>query len=444
VINESKLQKMIRFNPSQLLVIIFAVGIAAGSALLMLPVSTHEPIRWIDALFIATSAMTVTGLATVDPGSTFTYTGQFIIAMLIQLGGLGIMSFGVLIFILLGKKIGIKERLVMQTALNQTSIGGVINLVKYLFYFSLSIEFIAMIFLSFRWIPEYGWSKGLFYSFFHAISAFNNAGFALWPDNLMRYVGDPLINLVLSSLFIIGGIGFTVLVDVWRKRSFKKFSLHTKLMLVGTLVINVTAMFIIFAIEYSNPATLGDLSSGSKLLASYFQAVTPRTAGFNTLDMASLEDTTLFLMVILMFIGAGSASTGGGIKLTTAIIILLSTITFLRGREEISIAKRSINSRYIMKALAITVASLLFVLVAVFILTLSENLTFMEILFEVVSAFGTVGLSMSVTPKLSDLGKEVIIFIMFLGKIGPLTLLFTIAKPQKQKIKYPNEDILTG
>ncbi|UAL54866.1 TrkH family potassium uptake protein [Bacillus sp. CMF21] len=435
---------MIRFNPSQLLVTIFAVGIAGGSALLMLPVSTHEPIRWIDALFIATSAMTVTGLAPVDPGSTFTYTGQFIIAMLIQLGGLGIMSFGVLIYILLGRKIGIKERLVMQTALNQTSIGGVINLVKYLFYFSLSIEFIAMIFLSFRWIPEYGWSKGLFYSFFHAISAFNNAGFALWPDNLMRYVGDPLINLVLSSLFIIGGIGFTVLVDVWRKRSFKKFSLHTKLMLVGTLVINVTAMFIIFVIEYSNPATLGDLSSGSKLLASYFQAVTPRTAGFNTLDMASLEDTTLFLMVILMFIGAGSASTGGGIKLTTAIIILLATITFLRGREEISIAKRSINTRYIVKALAITVASLLFVLVAVFILTLSENLTFMEILFEVVSAFGTVGLSMSVTPKLSDLGKEVIIFIMFLGKVGPLTLLFSIAKPQKQKIKYPNEDILTG
>jgi trk system potassium uptake protein TrkH len=435
---------MIRFNPSQLLVAIFAVGIAGGSVLLMLPVSTHEPIRWIDALFIATSAMTVTGLATVDPGSTFTYTGQFFIAMLIQLGGLGIMSFGVLIYILLGRKIGIKERLVMQTALNQTSIGGVINLVKYLFFFSLSIEFIAMIFLSFRWIPEYGWSKGLFYSFFHAISAFNNAGFALWPDNLMRYVGDPLVNLVLSSLFIIGGIGFTVLVDVWRKRSFKKFSLHTKLMLVGTLVINVTAMFIIFAIEYSNPATLGDLSSGSKLLASYFQAVTPRTAGFNTLDMASLEDTTLFLMVILMFIGAGSASTGGGIKLTTAIIILLATITFLRGREEISIAKRSINSRYIVKALAITVASLLFVLVAVFILTLSENLTFMEILFEVVSAFGTVGLSMSVTPKLSDLGKEVIIFIMFLGKVGPLTLLFSIAKPQKQKIKYPNEDILTG
>ncbi|USK36389.1 TrkH family potassium uptake protein [Bacillus sp. F19] len=435
---------MIRLNPSQLLVIIFAVGIATGSALLMLPVSTNEPIRWLDALFIATSAMTVTGLTTVDPGSTFTYTGQFIIAMLIQLGGLGIMSFGVLIYIVLGRKIGIKERLVMQTALNQTSIGGVINLVKYLFYFSLSIEFIAMIFLSFRWIPEYGWSKGLFYSFFHAISAFNNAGFALWPDNLMRYVGDPLINLVLSSLFIIGGIGFTVLVDVWRKRSFKKFSLHTKLMLVGTLGINVTAMFIIFVIEYSNPATLGDLSSGSKLLASYFQAVSPRTAGFNTLDMASLEDTTLFLMVILMFIGAGSASTGGGIKLTTAVIILLATITFLRGREEISVAKRSINTRYIVKALAITVVSLLFVLVAVFILTLSENLTFMEILFEVVSAFGTVGLSMSVTPKLSDLGKEVIIFIMFLGKVGPLTLLFSIAKPQKQKIKYPNEDILTG
>ncbi|MEK3807258.1 TrkH family potassium uptake protein [Metabacillus sp. SLBN-84] len=435
---------MIRFNPSQLLVIVFAAGISLGSALLMLPISTHEPIRWIDAFFVATSAMTVTGLSPVDPGSTFTYTGQFIIAMLIQLGGLGIMSFGVLIYMVLGRKIGIKERLMMQTALNQTSIGGVINLVKYLFLFSLIIEFIAMIFLSFRWVPEFGWEKGLFYSFFHSISAFNNAGFALWPDNLMRYVGDPLINFVLSSLFIIGGIGFTVLIDIWRKRSFKKFSLHTKLMLVGTLIINTAAMFIIFFIEYSNPETLGNLSSGSKLLASYFQAVSPRTAGFNTLDMASLEDSTLFLMIILMFVGAGSASTGGGIKLTTAIIILFATFSFLRGRETLNIAKRSLHPKYIVKALAITVASLLFVITAVFILTVSEDLTFMEIVFEVVSAFGTVGLSMSVTPKLTDLGKQVIIFIMFLGKVGPLTLLFSIAKPQKEKIKYPNEDILTG
>ncbi|MDQ0857492.1 trk system potassium uptake protein TrkH [Bacillus sp. V2I10] len=444
MIRAQKLQKMIRFNPSQLLVIVFAAGIILGAVLLKLPIATHDSIRWLDALFISASAMTVTGLATVDPGSTFTTFGQTIIAILIQLGGLGIMSFAILTYMVLGKKIGIKERLVMQQALNQTSIGGVVNLVKYLFLFSIMIEFIAMVFLSFRWVPEFGWSKGLFFSFFHAISAFNNAGFSLWPDNIIRYVNDPLVNIVISCLFIIGGIGFTVLLDVWKKRKFSKFSLHTRIMLVGTLVINVIAMLFIFFVEYSNPETLGELSSGGKLLASYFQAVSPRTAGFNTLDMASLDEATLFLMIILMFIGGGSASTAGGIKLTTAIIIVLATITFLRGKEDITIGRRSIHSRYILKALAIAMFSLMFVIIAIFVLTISEKATFMEILFETVSAFGTVGLSMGITGNLTDLGKEVIIVIMFIGKVGPLTLLFTLTKPQKQKIKYPNEDILTG
>ncbi len=442
--SRKRMQRLTRLNPSQLLVVVFAAGIVLGTVLLKLPFATHESVRWLDALFIAASAMTVTGLATVDPGSTFTTFGQTIIALLIQLGGLGIMSFAILIYMVLGRKIGIKERLVMQHALNQTSLGGVVNLVKHLFLFSILIEFVAMVFLSIRWVPEFGWSKGLFYSFFHSISAFNNAGFALWPDNIIRYVNDPLVNIVISSLFIIGGIGFTVLLDIWKKRKFSKFSLHTRIMLIGTLVLNVFAMFFIFFVEYSNPETLGNLSSGSKLLASYFQAVSPRTAGFNTLDMASLDEATLFLMIILMFIGGGSASTAGGIKLTTAIIIVFATITFLRGKEDLTIGRRSIHPRFILKALAIAMVSLMFVLTAIFIMTLSEKASFIEILFEVVSAFGTVGLSMGITGSLSDLGKEVIIIIMFIGKVGPLTLLFSLAKPKKEKIKYPNEDILTG
>ncbi|PGT85343.1 TrkH family potassium uptake protein [Bacillus sp. AFS040349] len=439
------MKKFIKLNPSQLLIVVFVVSITVGTILLKLPFSTHDHIKWIDALFIATSAMTVTGLATVDPGTTFTTFGQLIIALLIQVGGLGIMSFAVLIFIMLGKKIGLKERLLMQHALNQTSVGGIIKLVQYLFIFSITIEMIAMVFLAIRWVPQFGLAKGLFYSFFHSISAFNNAGFALWSDNLIQYVGDPIINIVISFLFIVGGIGFTVLVDVWKKRSYKKLSLHTKLMVTGTLVLNIIAMFFIFCVEYSNPQTLGSLSLGDKLWASYFQAVSPRTAGFNTVDMGGLDETTIFFIIILMFIGAGSGSTGGGIKLTTALVIGLATVTFLRGKNDIVVSKRTIHSSFILKALAITMISIVFVILGILLLNITEKeASFLDIMFEVVSAFGTVGLSTGLTGMLTFAGKQIIIFIMFLGKIGPLTLMFSLASPSKEKIRYPQEDILTG
>jgi trk system potassium uptake protein TrkH len=241
-----------------------------------------------------------------------------------------------------------------------------------------------------------------------------------------------------------GGIGFTVLVDIWHKRSFKKFSLHTKLMLVGTFVINVIAMLFIFCVEYSNPNTLGELTLGKKLWAAYFQAVSPRTAGFNTIDIGSLDETTIFILIILMFIGAGSGSTGGGIKLTTALVIGLATISFLRGKSEIVISRRTINSGYILKALSITMVSIVFVIIATVMINLTEKAPFIDLLFEVVSAFGTVGLSTGITAELTPIGKQIIVFIMFVGKLGPLTLMFSLAKPSKEKIRYPQEDILTG
>ncbi|XQY91333.1 TrkH family potassium uptake protein [Metabacillus sp. HB246100] len=439
------MKRYVNLNPSQLLVVIFVISISIGTFLLKLPFATYDSIKWVDALFISTSAMTVTGLATVDPGTTFTLFGQMIIAFLIQVGGLGIMSFAVLIFLVLGKKIGLKERLLIQHALNQTSVGGVIKLVKYLFLFSITIELMAMLFLSIRWVPQFGWSKGLFYSFFHSISAFNNAGFALWPDNLMQFVGDPLVNIVISVLFIIGGIGFVVLVDIWQKRSFKKLSLHTKLMIVGTFMMNLIAMVFLFCVEYHNPYTLGGLTFGEKLWASYFQAVSPRTAGFNTLDISQLDETSLFFIMILMFIGAGSGSTGGGIKLTTALVITLATISFLRGKNEVVVAKRTIPSSTIGKTLAITMTSILFVILGILLLNITENQTpFLDLMFEVVSAFGTAGLSTGVTAGLTAIGKQMIIFTMFIGKLGPLTLMFSLATKSKDKIRYPQEEILTG
>lgn len=440
-----KLKKHLKLSPYQLLIFIFVFFIAVGTLLLKLPIATTQSISWIDALFTATSAMTVTGLIVVDTPVVFTVFGQVVIVSLIQLGGLGLMSFAILIYMMLGRKIGLKERIVIQQSLNQTSIGGVIKLVKYLFIFSILIEFIGLLILAIKWTPEYGWGKGLYFSFFHSISAFNNAGFALWSDNLMRYVGDPIVNIGITLLFIFGGIGFTVLVDIWQTKSFKKLTLHSKMMIIGTFVINVLAMFLVFVLEYHNPKTLAGLASLSdKLWASYFQGVVPRTAGFNTLDIASLDDSTAFLMVILMFIGAGSASTGGGIKLTTFLVIVFGALSFLKGKQDVVIRKRTLPGTIVLKALAISSMSLLVVIVAVFILCISEDAPFLVSLFEVVSAFGTVGMSMGLTYSLSFVGKIVIIFMMFFGNFGPLTLAFSLATRKVDKVRYPKEDILTG
>ncbi|MCV0026188.1 TrkH family potassium uptake protein [Bacillus halotolerans] len=436
--------KWVRFSPPQVLAIGFFLTIIIGSLLLKLPISTAKPLSWIDALFTAASATTVTGLAVVDTGTEFTVFGQTVIMGLIQVGGLGFMTFAVLIVMILGKKIGLKERMLVREALNQPTIGGVIGLVKVLFLFSISIELIAALILSIRLVPQYGWAFGLFASVFHAISAFNNAGFSLWPDNLMSYVGDPAVNLVITILFITGGIGFTVLFDILKNRRFKAFSLHTKLMLAGTFVLNIAATLIIFILEYSNPGTLGSLHLPDKLWASYFQAVTPRTAGFNSVDFGSMREGTIVLVLLLMFIGAGSASTASGIKLTTFLVILMSVIAYLRGHKETVIFRRTIKYPIIIKALAVSVISLFIVFIGIFALTITEQAPFIQVVFETFSAFGTVGLTMGLTPELTTAGKCIIIAIMFIGRIGPLTFVFSFAKTEKSNIRYPDGEVFTG
>ncbi|MCR8847834.1 TrkH family potassium uptake protein [Rossellomorea sp. SC111] len=438
-------KKVIRLSPPQLLVVTFLFFIILGMGLLKLPFATTDQISWLDALFTTTSAMTVTGLAVVDTGGAFTLFGEVVVMSLIQIGGLGIMSFAVLIFMMLGKKIGFKERLLLQQALNQTSVGGVIKLVKYLFIFSFIVEGFAVLLLATEWVPEFGWKKGLYVSVFHSISAFNNAGFSLFSDSLMGYVGSPIINLTISFLFILGGIGFTVLVDLWRSKTIRQLSLHTKIMVIGTFLINVIAFMMIFVLEFNNPNTLAQMPLPDKIFASYFQAVTPRTAGFNSLDYGSMERSTLLFTILLMFIGAGSASTGGGIKLTTFVVISLSMIAFLKEKKDIRIFRRTIDQAHIFKALALSMISVLLVFTALFFLEMTEHdVSFLSLVFEVVSAFGTVGLSMGITGSLSVLGKWVIIIVMFTGKLGPLTLAFSLSRPDKEKIRYPKEDILTG
>lgn len=431
-------------NPAQLIVSLFALCAMAGTVLLKLPIATEDGVSWIDAAFLSTSAITVTGLASVDPGSTFTLFGEIVLMFLMQIGGIGVMCYAVLIYVLIGKRIKFKERLLIQQALNQNSLGGVIRLARSVLIYSFVIEAAAALLLSIRLVPEYGFGQGLYYSLFHSISAFNNAGLALWSDGLMGFVGDPVMNIVITMLFIFGGLGFTVIADLIYAKRFRQLSLHSKMMITGTFVINILAMFVIFFLEFNNEGTLAPLSLWEKAAASYFQGVSPRTAGFNTVDISAIEDPTAFFMMMLMFIGAGSTSTGGGIKLTTFLILLLAAITFIRGKKDTVIFRRRLQETTIMKALAIAVTSLLFICMAIFLLTIFEERDFLPLAFEVISAFGTVGLSMGVTPELSVIGKLIIMFIMFLGNIGPLTLAYTLAKPDQQKIRYPQEDVLTG
>lgn len=438
-------QSTSRLNPSVTVVLSFFVLILVGTVLLKLPIATTETISWLNTLFTATSAVTVTGLIVVDTGTAFTLFGQTVIMFLMQLGGLGLMTSAVFIFFIFKRKIGMQQRNLIKASLNQDSSGGIIRLVRYLLFFSLSIELIGFILLSIKWIPEFGFSKGAFYSLFHTVAAFNNAGFSLWSDSLSSYVGDPVVNLTITSMFVLGGIGFTVLLDVWNKKKFKTLTLHSKVMIVGTLVINIIAIISIFILEYSNPQTLGSLSFEDKAWSAYFQGLTPRTAGFNSIDISALTLPTMLLIVILMFIGAGSASTGSGIKLSTFIILLLTTITTLKGGEEVSLFGRRLKNSAVLRALTLTLISFLLVFVAIFVLTVTENGSFIAIVFEVVSAFGTVGLSTGLTTELSTIGRFVIMFVMFVGRIGPITIasiLLTSKNPSL--IRYPQEDIFVG
>lgn len=442
--NKSYLLKKIHMSPPQVLSITFLVTILFGAGLLYLPISTVAPISFLDALFTATSATTVTGLAVLSTGNDFTLFGQTVIIVLMQIGGLGLMTFAVMIVMLLGKKIGLRGRILIQQSFNQYSLGGMIRLVRIIFLFTFGIEAIAAVFLAVRWVPEYGWGFGLFTSAFHAVSAFNNAGFSLWDDSLSAYAGDPAVNIIITLLFITGGIGFTVLYDMWGAKEFRHLSLHSKIMLTGTLAVNLFAMLFLFVSEYGNMETLGSMPLGDKLWASYFQAVTPRTAGFNSIDIGSMETGSIVLISLLMFIGAGSASTGSGIKLTTFLVIILVTASYLNGKKEAVIFNRAIPSHLLERSLAIVFISMTAIFTGILILSYTENAPFEWIVFEAFSAFGTVGLSMGLTGELSNIGKFVIMVLMFIGRVGPVTLAFALARQHREPIRHPKGDIFTG
>lgn len=438
-----------KLTPYQILTLGFAGLIFIGAILLSLPVSSvsGQGTNFIDALFTATSAVCVTGLVVLDTGTHFSLFGQLVIIGLIQAGGLGFMTMATLIALVIGRKIQFRERLIMQEALNQLTVAGVVRLTQYIIKTTLMIEFIGGTILAFRWYPEMG-ERAIYFGYWHAVSSFCNAGFDLFGgfQSLTRYVDDITVNLTVTFLIILGGIGFAVIYDVWQNRRLSGLSLHTKVVLSSSGFLILFGMLIILVFEMNNPATLGELSWQGKLLSSYFQSVSPRTAGYNTVDIGQMHGATIFFVILLMFVGASPGSTGGGIKTSTASILIAAIGALLRGKNDAELFGRRINQQTIYKAFSITFMASLLVIFITMLMTITEQAPFLNLLFEVVSAFGTVGLTTGITPSLTDNGKIWLIITMFAGRVGPVTFALSLAlRSRKQsKVQYPEGKIMIG
>lgn len=436
-------------SPERIFVLGFALLILIGTILLAMPISSAsgKPTSMINAFFTATSAVCVTGMVVVDTGTYFSTFGQIVILLLIQIGGLGFMTMGTLFAFIMGKRIRLRERLLIQESLNQITIQGVVRLARWILLFTFIIEGTAALILAVKWIPELGLFKGIYISFFHSVSAFNSAGFDIFGayKSLMPYVSDVTINLVTSVLILLGGIGFTVIVEVVSKKRWRKFSLHTKVVLAATAVLLVSGTAGIFMLEYNNPATLGALDLKDKFLASWFQSVSTRSAGYNTLDLSALKNATHFLIIILMFIGASPNSTGGGIKTTTAGALLAAVWSTIRGKQDVEMFERRIPHEIVYRALTVTLASLTLVAFVTMLLSVTEASDFLTNMFEATSAFATAGMTTGLTTKLSVTGKLIISMTMFAGRLGPLTIAFAMAQKQSKAVyHYAEEKIIVG
>src|SRR5574341_1369754 len=436
----------LELNPAQTIVVGFAGVILVGALLLSLPVATEAGTSppFLTALFTATSATCVTGLVVVDTATHWSMFGELVIMGLIQIGGLGYMAVATLLAMLLGRRIGLRERVALQESHNLYTLGGIIRFTRAIPLLTLTIEGIGAVLLALRWIPQFGLGRGIYYALFHSVSAFNNAGFDLMGGfrSLTAFAGDPSVSLIIAALIILGGLGFTVLMDLVHPR---RTNLHAKVVLTTTAVLIGLGTVLVLAIEARNPATLGPLGLPQKILAAFFQSVTPRTAGFNTVDIRRMYEPTLMLLTVLMFIGASPGGTGGGIKTTTFIVPLAVIKAMLRGRQDAEMFHRRLDPVVVYKAVTIALVGVAFVVTMAVLLSVSDRLPFIAAAFEVTSGFGTVGLSTGVTPSLSTMGRIIVMLTIFSGRVGLLTLAFALTRRQQPaNYRFPEERILVG
>ncbi len=449
-------------TPQQQLIASFILLILVGSLVLMLPgITTNGRMSYIDALFTSTSAVCVTGLVVTDTGADFTRIGQWVLLALIQLGGLGIMTFSTIFLLMLGRRPSLGHDTVLQDTFAHSPTRNLYTLIVSVVLFTFAVEFMGAALYFVHWIREFPVNDALFISLFHAVSAFCNAGFCLFPDSFTRYQGHVVVNLNTIFLIITGGIGFVVLLELYQRygqskrkngRQRRTLSLHAKLTLLTTLILIVAGAVFFFFVEYND--VLRGMNVSNRVLISVFQSVTVRTAGFNTVDFSLLSNSTLFFFVILMFIGASPGSCGGGIKTTTAAVFFALVRSRLRGEIHTRMMNRTIPMGAVARAVAVVISSGLVITVLVIVLLLTQlggtshvesRGMFLEYLFEAVSAFGTVGLSMGKTSGLNAIGKLVIIVLMFVGRLGPLTLAFSI-RPRETAapLKYSEEAVMIG
>lgn len=435
-------------TPAKVITLSFALAIGVGTLLLALPWSHTGPVSLFDAFFTSVSALCGTGMTVVDTRTAWTPFGWVVLMLLVQVGGLGIVTLSLLVALLLGRRVGFQTRLYAAEQVSALQPGNVLSLVRTIFLVSLSFETLGALLLWPTFASLHGPGQGLFYAYFHATNAFNNAGFALYSDNLLRFVHDPLVNLVTLALILIGGLGFIVLLNLWakvRSRRQTPLTLHTRIVLLMTLLLALFGSGMVLALEWTNPHTLAQFPLGSKLLAGVFQGISPSTAGFNTLAYADLREETLLVTMVLMFIGGSPGSTAGGIKTVTAFILFASALSMVRGRGELKVFGRRVTVDTVVKAGSVALLSTGIVMGALVLLSLTERVPFLFLAFEAFAAFGTAGLTVDTTAELSPAGKLVIIALMYLGRIGPLTFALALMQNTRENpLKYPEEGVLIG
>ena len=450
--------------PARVTSLWFAGVIALGAICLWLPWShgsAERPVTLLDAFFTATSALCVTGLSVRSTPHDFSHIGQFIILLLIQLGGVGIMTLTTFILMQVGGRSGLRHRAVIAETLGAGDEADVRTILRRVLLATAIIEGVGILLLWIRFLFQYPWLTALWHAVFHAVSAFCNAGFALHDDNLMQYQYDPIVNFVIGSLIVLGGIGFPVILDVYRSFSWSRpfawqeLHIHSKVVLIGTLILILGGFVLLLALEWDH-AIEGAPWYG-KLMIAMFQSVTCRTAGFNTIDLNDLTNASLFVMILLMAIGAGPCSTAGGIKVSTVSLLVMQAYRRFQGRACMSFFRRTIPQSAVDRAMASTMTFLAVGVLACTLLMVVEQSgkshrqlagqsdSSLELVFEVVSALGTVGLSVGLTPNLSDLGKCVIILLMFMGRLGPISVIAALSRSVREpKVEFANEEPLIG
>ena len=440
-----------KINESQVLALGFLTVILLGATLLRLPIASRSrvSIPWIDAIFTASSATCVTGLVVYDTYTQFSLFGQTVILMMIQVGGLGFMTVATMFSMFMGRRIGLMERGLMKESIGTLQVGGIVRILKHVLIGTAVLEITGAIVLSIRFIPQLGWIPGIYYGIFHSVSAFCNAGFDLMGrfgpySSLTSYQGDVLVNVTVMSLIIIGGLGFVVWEDLYQKRlRFSRMSLHARAVLMFTAVLILLGAGLFLLLEREN--TLSGLPTGTKIMASLFHSITPRTAGFNTVDTGALTGGGKLLTMFLMIIGGSPGSTAGGIKTTTFLMLLLSAFAYIRGREDVNIMGRRLEPGGLRKAFIITTVYLMAAFLATLVLVSMHPVLMEDMAFEVVSAISTVGLTTGITPSLNPASRIIVSLLVFLGRVGSLSVLMAITHQQNGlNTKKPVDKLIVG